>query len=74
MDQGKLDEAVSRFDEFLQRYGDSALRPNALFGKSLCLAGLGKQAESLAIMQQFVDENPGHPLVDDARKVIDQLT
>ena len=73
MDQGMLEEAVSRFDDFLQQHGDSALRPNALFGKSLSLAGLGKQTESLAVMQQFVDENPGHPLVDDARKVIDEL-
>ena len=73
MDRGNLEEAVDRFDDFLQQYGNSSLRPNALFGKSLSLAGLGKQAESLALMQQFVDENPGHPLVDDARRVIDEL-
>jgi TolA-binding protein len=73
MDQGKLEDAISRFDDFLQQYGDSALRPNALFGKSISLAGIGEQAESLATMRQFVDENPSHPLVDDAMKVIDSL-
>lgn len=73
MDHGNLQQAVKSFDDFLQHYGDSALRPNALFGKSLSLAGLGKKADSLATMRQFVDENPTHPLVDDARKVIDNL-
>jgi len=73
MDQGQLQEAVSSFDDFLQQYSESALRPNALFGKSISLAGLGQNADSLAAMRQFVDENPTHPLVDDAKKVIDNL-
>jgi len=73
MDQGKLQEAVKSFDDFLQHYGDSALRPNALFGKSLSLAGIGRKEDSVATMRQFVDENPTHPLIDDARKVIENL-
>jgi len=73
MDQGKLQDAVANFDQFLQHYSDSSLRPNALFGKSISLAGMGQKADSLAIMRQFVDENPAHPLVDDARKVIASL-
>lgn len=73
MDQGQLQEAVVSFDQFLQQYGDSALRPNALFGKSISLAGIGKNDDSRATMRQFVDENPAHPLVDDARKVIENL-
>ena len=73
MDQGQLEAAVRSFDDFLQQYGDSALRPNALFGKSISLAGIGQTADSLAAMRQFVDENPSHPLVDDARQVIDNL-
>ncbi len=73
MDQGKLQQAVKSFDDFLQHYGDSALRPNALFGKSISLAGIGRNADSVATMRQFVDENPRHPLVADARKVIDNL-
>lgn len=73
MDQGNLEDAVRYFDEFLQQYGDSALRPNALFGKSISLAGIGQSSDSLDTMRQFVDENPTHPLVDDARTVIDNL-
>ena len=74
MDQGHLGEAVRYFDEFLQEYTDSALRPNALFGKSISLAGIGETAQSLAVMQQFIVENPAHPLVGDARMVIQNLS
>jgi hypothetical protein len=73
MDRGELESAVKSFDGFLDEYGQSALRPNALFGKSISLAGLGKKHQSLATMQLFVDENPNHPLSGDARLVIDEL-
>ena len=73
MDQGKLEAAVMSFDEFLDQYGQSDLRPNALFGKSISLAGIGQKEQSLVTMQQFVDENPNHPLVDDARQIITEL-
>ena len=73
MDQGELQAAVEFFDGFLQEFGQSALRPNALFGKSISLAGIGQSEQSLAAMQQFVDENPNHPLIEDARKVIEEL-
>lgn len=73
MDQGDLEAAVQSFDGFLQEFAQSALRPNALFGKSLSLAGIGQAEQSRATMQQFVEENPNHPLVDDARRVIDEL-
>lgn len=74
MDEGHLDKAVRYFDEFLREYTDSALRPNALFGKSISLAGIGETAQSLAVMQQFIVENPAHPLVGDANKVIANLS
>jgi tetratricopeptide (TPR) repeat protein len=73
MDQGELQAAVESFDSFLNQYGQSNLRPNALFGKSLSLAGLGQKQQSVATMQIFIDENPNHPLVDDARLVITEL-
>ena len=73
MDQGQLEAAVRSFDNFLQQYADSSLRPNALFGKSISLAGIGNNADSLTTMRQFVDENPAHPLVGDARQVIENL-
>lgn len=73
MDQGELETAVTSFDSFLEEYGQSDLRPNALFGKSISLAGLGQLDESRAAMQLFVDENPNHPLVSDAWLVIGEL-
>ena len=73
MDQGELDAAVKSFDDFLAQFGNSDLRPNALFGKSVSLAGIGQADQSLATMQQFVDENPSHPLIGDAQRVIDEL-
>ncbi|MCP4389417.1 MAG: hypothetical protein GY802_14065 [Gammaproteobacteria bacterium] len=73
MDQGDLEAAVQSFDAFLQAFAQSALRPNALFGKSISLAGLGQAEQSKIAMQQFLDENPTHPLVEDARRVIDAL-
>lgn len=73
LDQGNLDAAVGLFDDFLQKFGQSALRPNALFGKSISLAGIGKTEQSLTTIRQFIEENPRHPLVKDAKLVIDEL-
>lgn len=73
MDHGELEAAVKSFDDFLGEFKQSDLRPNALFGKSISLAGIGKNKLSIAAMHQFVEENPSHPLVDDARQVITAL-
>ena len=73
MDRGELESAVDSFDGFLAEYEQSPLRPNALFGKSISLAGLGQNEESLATMQMFVAENPNHPLSSDAKLVIEEL-
>ena len=73
MDQGELEAAVQSFDEFLGEYGKSDLRPNALFSKGLCLAAIGENESSASVLRQFVDENPNHPMVEDARQVIDTL-
>lgn len=74
MDRGELEAAVELFDGFLREFGDSALRPNAIFGKSLSLAGIGQTEQALAAMQQFIAENPKHPLVEDARQIIEELS
>ncbi len=73
MDNGKLDASQKAFTSFIQQYSNSTLVPNALFAKALCHAGLGKNAAAKASMQQFVNENPNHPLVADAQQVIAQL-
>jgi len=74
LDSGQLDAAAEEFDQFLKKYGNSALRPNALFAKGLSLAGVGKKEPSIATMKQFIDENPNHPLVGDAELVISKLS
>jgi TolA-binding protein len=73
MDQGDLEAAVALFDGFLNQYEASDMRPNALFAKSISLANIGQRRQALAVMRQFVDENPNHPLLADARQVIDLL-
>ena len=73
MDRGDLEAAIEQFDSFLDQYADSALRPNALLGKGISLAGIGQKEQSAATLRLFVDENPNHPLADDAGKVIDSL-
>jgi len=73
MDRGELKSAVASFDGFLEEFAQSDLRPNALFGKSISLAGLGKTEDSLQVMRQFLEENPNHPLNADARQVIAEL-
>ena len=73
MDKGDLPAAVELFDDFLSEYAQSNMRPNALFGKSVSLASIGQNERSLIVMQQFIDENPNHPLIADARQVIETL-
>jgi TolA-binding protein len=73
MDKGDLPAAVALFDDFLSEYAQSDMRPNALFGKSVSLASIGQSERSLVVMHQFINENPNHPLVGDARQVIEAL-
>ena len=73
MDKGDLQAAVELFDGFLSEYADSNMRPNALFGKSVSLASIGQSKQSMAVMRQFINENPNHPLVSDAKQVIEVL-
>jgi TolA-binding protein len=73
MDRGDLQAAVELFDGFLNEYEHSNMRPNALFGKSVSLASIGQSKQSMAVMRQFINENPNHPLVTDAKQVIQAL-
>ncbi|MEE8366084.1 MAG: tetratricopeptide repeat protein [Gammaproteobacteria bacterium] len=74
LDQGDLEAAVEAFDQFLSDYKNSSLRPNALFAMAISLAGLGKNELSVVSMQLFIEENPQHPLVNDARQVVGELS
>lgn len=73
MDKGDLQNSAQAFDQFIKQYEHSDLLPNALFAKSLSYAGLGNINEASLAMQQFVEDNPNHPLINDARQVLQQL-
>lgn len=73
LDQGDLEAAVSAFDQFIDTYQESSLRPNALFARALSLAGLGQIEFSLASLLLFIEENPQHPLIEEARQIIDEI-
>ncbi|MCP4186916.1 MAG: hypothetical protein GY763_04840, partial [Gammaproteobacteria bacterium] len=74
LDKGDLENAAKAFDEFIEKYQNSSLRPNALFARSISLAGIGNKVASKASMQLFVDENPNHPLIGDARQILGELS
>lgn len=69
-EDGDLQKAVSALNSFLQEYESSELKPNAQFALAISQGGLGDVAASKKTLQMFVDENPKHPLVSDARQVI----
>jgi len=73
MDKGDLQASAKSFDDFILNYANSSLLPNALFAKSISYAGLGNTAEATSAMQKFIDTNPNHPLISDAKQVIEQL-
>ena len=74
MDKGDLANAAKEFEQFINQYQNSSLRPNALFGRSISLAGIGEMEASRASMQLFIDENPNHPLIADARQILGELS
>lgn len=72
-DANKLAQAGSAFDQFLSSYPDSLLRPNALFAKGMTSAGLSQVKVSKKAFTNFINENPTHPLVPDAKQIISML-
>jgi len=72
-EDGDLQKAVSALNEFIDDYSDSELVPNAQFALGISQGGLGKVDTSKKILQEFVDDNPKHPLVVDAKQVIAEL-
>ncbi len=73
MDQGDLIGSAQAFDQFIDQNATSKLLPNAWFAKGLSHAGLGNKEQASLAMQQFIKDNPNHPLLSDARQVLQQL-
>lgn len=74
LDKGDLEAAVAAFDQFLGDYKTSSLRPNALFAMAIGLAGLEKNELAIVSMKLFIEENPQHPLFNDARQIVGELS
>jgi len=72
-ENGDLPKAVTELNSFLVEYADSDLKPNAQFALGISQGGMGNIAESKKTLQLFVDDNPKHPLVADAKQVIAEL-
>ena len=73
LDNGDLQKAASSLAAFLEHYAQSALRPNALFAQGISYAGLGDTQKSQRSLQEFIASYPNHPLVADAKQLIQQL-
>ena len=72
-EDGDLQKAVVALNTFLQEYKESDLIPNAQFALGISQGGLGDIPASKTTLQAFVDDNPKHPLVADAKQVIAEL-
>ena len=72
-EDGDLQKAVGALNAFLEEYDDSDLKPNAQFALGITQGGLGDIPASKQTLQIFVDDNPKHPLVADARQVIAEI-
>lgn len=72
-EDGDLQKAVVALNVFMQDYQESDLVPNAQFALGISQGGLGDIPASKKTLQAFVDDNPKHPLVVDAKQVIAEL-
>ena len=72
-EDGDLQKAVTALNDFLEDYSDSELRANAQFALGISQGGMGNIEASKAALQTFVEDNPKHPLVADAKQVIAEL-
>jgi len=73
IEDGDLKGAVTALSSFIQEHGNSDYKANAQFALAMSYGGLGQKAESVNAFQSFVKDNPKHPLVDDAKKVMAEL-
>lgn len=72
-EEGDLPAAITAFSSFIEIYNDSDYKANAQFALGISYGGLGKNADSVSAFQDFVNDNPKHPLVSDAKQVMAQL-
>jgi len=72
-DKGDMANSNKAFNGFIDKYPQSDLKPNAQFAEALTMGAMGKALESKRSFKVFIDENPEHPLVSDAKQVMQEL-
>ena len=72
-DAGKFEQATGALNAFSDSYPDSSLNPNVQFALGLACGQLGKNAEGVAALESFAKRYPEHPLVSDAKELIQVL-
>ncbi len=70
---GDLQAAIRSLSAFIDTYQDSDLKPNAQFALGLSYGGIGNRQSGVATLEQFLSDNPKHPLAADAKQVIAEL-
>ena len=73
VDKGFLGQAVEAFRKFIESWPDSDLRLNAECSIGMTLGGMGKNPQSVQVLQAFINDYPSQPLVGDARALISVL-
>lgn len=72
-EKGNYAGALQAFEAFLQKYPQSTLAPNAMFGAALAHAALGERARAAAGFEEFLKREPQHPLARDAEQALAAL-
>lgn len=72
-ENGDLKAAVTALTDFIDKYDASDLKPNAQFTLGIGYGGPGQKPGAVKALQAFVNDNPAHPLVSDAKRVITEL-
>ena len=66
MKQRDFSRAIRTYERFLRQYKDSEWIDETLFALSNCYREIGKQKESIQMLQRIIDEFPGSNLKAEA--------
>ncbi len=60
-ENGRYDDALKAFEEFLKKYPNHALSPAAMEAVGYCYESLGKWKEAIGAYQRLIQSRPGSP-------------
>ncbi|MBN1379392.1 MAG: tetratricopeptide repeat protein [Gammaproteobacteria bacterium] len=70
LDEGKIKEAGEALQNFIKRYPEGELLPNAIFAQGLTQSASGDADNGIKTLKRFIKDYPQHPLKEDAEIVI----